>query len=108
MTALRPILTKIAGGEPLTRAEAAGAMGVLLRGEAAPEETAGMLVGLAARGETVEELTGFAEAMIGQTVGSQVVVIVPPADGYGEEGEPGSGIEPTDTLVFVIDILAVA
>jgi FKBP-type peptidyl-prolyl cis-trans isomerase len=33
---------------------------------------------------------------------------VPPADGYGDAGEPGSEIEPTDTLVFVIDVLAVA
>ncbi|MCJ0701222.1 FKBP-type peptidyl-prolyl cis-trans isomerase [Frigoribacterium faeni] len=64
--------------------------------------------GTVATFSTDQVVTGFAEAMIGQTVGSQVVVIVPPADGYGEEGEPGSGIEPTDTLVFVIDILAVA
>ena len=63
MTPLRPVLTNVAGGGTLTRAEAAGAMGVLLRGEAAPEETAGLLLGLAARGETVDELTGFAEAM---------------------------------------------
>lgn len=57
---------------------------------------------------TDQVVSGFAQAMIGQTVGSQVVVIVPPADGYGEAGEAGAGIEPTDTLVFVIDILAVA
>jgi len=57
---------------------------------------------------TDQVVSGFAEAMIGQTVGSQVVVIVPPADGYGDAGEPGAEIEPTDTLVFVIDILAVA
>lgn len=60
---LRPYLTRIAGGDELTRAEAAEVMGVLLRGEASPEETAGLLVGLASRGETVDELTGFAEAM---------------------------------------------
>ena len=60
---LRPFLTRIAGGGELSRAEAADVMGVLLRGEALPEETAGLLVGLAARGETVDELTGFAEAM---------------------------------------------
>lgn len=47
---------------------------------------------------------GFVEAISGQKVGSQVLVVIPPALAYGEEG--------TDhelagkTLVFVIDILA--
>jgi peptidylprolyl isomerase len=57
---------------------------------------------------TDQVVPGFAKAMIGQTVGSQVVVIIPPAEGYGEAGQPSAGIGGTDTLVFVIDILAVA
>jgi peptidylprolyl isomerase len=32
--------------------------------------------------------------------------MIPPADGYGEAGNPQAGIEGTDVLVFVIDILA--
>jgi FKBP-type peptidyl-prolyl cis-trans isomerase len=54
-------------------------------------------------GGTVE---GFEAAITGQTVGSQVVVSIPPAQGYGEAGQPDAGISGTDTLVFVIDILA--
>ena len=51
---------------------------------------------------------GFASAIEGQTVGSQVVVVIPPDLGYGPMGgQPGAGIEVDDTLVFVIDILAV-
>ena len=57
---------------------------------------------------TDQVVPGFAKAMIGQTVGSQVVVIIPPAEGYGEAGQPSAGIGGSDTLVFVIDILAVA
>lgn len=38
-------------------------MHVLLRGEASPEQTAGLLLGLRARGETIDELTGFARVM---------------------------------------------
>ncbi|ROS54630.1 peptidylprolyl isomerase [Frigoribacterium sp. PhB24] len=57
---------------------------------------------------TDQVVPGFAKAMIGQTVGSQVVVIIPPAEGYGEAGQPSAGIGGTDTLVFVIDVLAVA
>jgi peptidylprolyl isomerase len=46
---------------------------------------------------------GFAEALEGQTVGSQVMVVVPPEQGYGDQAQ---GAIPADsTLVFVIDIL---
>ncbi|CAN5325870.1 hypothetical protein BH11ACT2_BH11ACT2_11630 [soil metagenome] len=51
-------------------------------------------------------VTGFGKAMVGQTVGSQVLVIIPPAEGYGTSGNEDAGIAGTDTLVFVIDILA--
>jgi FKBP-type peptidyl-prolyl cis-trans isomerase len=46
---------------------------------------------------------GFAEALEGQTVGSQVMVVIPPDQGYGEEGQ--GAIPGGSTLVFVIDIL---
>lgn len=48
---------------------------------------------------------GFAQALEGQTVGSQVLAVIPPDLAYGEEG---SGAVPGDaTLVFVIDILGI-
>ena len=49
---------------------------------------------------------GFTKAIAGQTVGSQVVAILPPADGYGENG--AGSIPPNSTLIFVVDILAAA
>jgi FKBP-type peptidyl-prolyl cis-trans isomerase len=58
---------------------------------------------IAAPGGTVP---GFSKAVTGQTIGSQVIVSMPPADGYGDQGQPDAKIAPTDTLVFVIDILA--
>lgn len=55
---------------------------------------------------TSEVVTGFQDALVGHTVGSQVVAIVPPADGYGPSGGVSQvGIKATDTLVFVVDIL---
>jgi len=54
---------------------------------------------------TANVVPGFAAALVGQTVGSQVLAIIPPADGYGADGQPDAGISGTDTLVFVIDIL---
>jgi peptidylprolyl isomerase len=50
-------------------------------------------------------IAAWDEGLVGRTVGSQVLLIVPPADGYGAEGAPSAGIGPTDTLVFVVDIL---
>lgn len=48
---------------------------------------------------------GFVEALEGQKVGSQVLVVIPPAAGYGEEGSSEHELA-GKTLVFVIDILA--
>jgi peptidylprolyl isomerase len=58
--------------------------------------------------QTTGVVTGFAAAMVGQTVGSQVIAVIPPDQGYGSEGNSAAGIAGTDTLVFVIDILATA
>lgn len=51
-------------------------------------------------------LPGVDDAIVGATVGSRVVVIVAPADGFGAAGSPSSGVAATDTVVYVVDILA--
>ena len=61
--ALVEALHHVMDGAALTRAEARAAMESLLRGEATDAQIAGMLTALRLRGETVEELVGFAEAM---------------------------------------------
>lgn len=48
-------------------------------------------------------VAGFWKAIDGQTVGSQVIVIVPPDDGYGSTAN--GTIPANSTLVFVIDIV---
>lgn len=50
-------------------------------------------------------LPAFAEALIGQTVGSQVLVVIPPDQGYGSEAQ--ATIPADSTLVFVVDILGI-
>jgi peptidylprolyl isomerase len=54
----------------------------------------------------LELLPGVDASIVGQTVGSRVVVVVPPADGFGPTGAPSWGIAGTDTVVYVVDILA--
>ena len=50
-------------------------------------------------------IPGWDKGLVGQTVGSRILLIVPPADGYGAKGNPPT-IGAKDTLVFVVDILA--
>lgn len=48
-------------------------------------------------------IAGWDEGLVGQKVGSQVLLVVPPDKGYGDQ-ESGS-IPANSTLVFVVDIL---
>jgi len=51
---------------------------------------------------TTQVVDGFRQALEGQSVGSQVLVVVPPAFGYG--AAEGNELQ-NETLVFVVDIL---
>lgn len=53
---------------------------------------------------TTGVVAGFQQALEGQQVGSQVLVVIPPAAGYG--AQEGSELQ-NETLVFVVDILGV-
>jgi hypothetical protein len=52
---------------------------------------------------TTDVVKGFQQALEGATVGSQVLVVIPPAEGYGDQAQ--GAIPANSTLVFVIDIL---
>lgn len=57
---------------------------------------------------TTGALPGIADAVVGQTVGSQILAVVPASAGYGGEALVQMGFEADDTMVFVLDILGVA
>ncbi|GAA1218885.1 FKBP-type peptidyl-prolyl cis-trans isomerase [Kitasatospora nipponensis] len=48
-------------------------------------------------------IEGWDKGLVGQSVGSQVLLVVPPALGYKDQAQ--NGIPANSTLVFVIDIL---
>lgn len=56
---------------------------------------------------TGQVVPGFKAALEGQKVGSQIVAVLPPSEGYGEAGNEGAKIGGTDTIVFVVDILGI-
>jgi peptidylprolyl isomerase len=51
-------------------------------------------------------IPGFDTGLVGQTIGSRLMLVIPPKDGYGTSGNSQAGITGKDTLVFSVDILA--
>lgn len=49
-------------------------------------------------------ISGWDKGVVNQPVGSRLLLVVPPDEGYGKEGS--GEIKGTDTLVFVVDILS--
>ncbi|GHS87782.1 peptidyl-prolyl cis-trans isomerase [Actinomycetota bacterium] len=48
---------------------------------------------------------GWDEGLVGQQIGSRVLLSIPSHLGYGDRGAPQAGIRGGDTLVFVVDIV---
>ena len=51
-------------------------------------------------------IPGWDKALVGVKAGSRVELVIPPKDGYGKQGNQQAGIKGTDTLVFVVDVIA--
>ncbi len=98
---LRSAIAKAVAGQPLTEAEARGAMGTIMDGEATPAQIASFITALAMRGETVEEITGFARA-----IRERAVTISPQADHVvdivGTGGDRLNTFNISTTSAFVI------
>ena len=99
--ALRPAISKVAAHQTLTEAEAYEAMSRIMDGEATPAQIASFITALAMRGETVEEITGFARAMR-----EHAVTISPQADHLvdivGTGGDRLNTFNISTTSAFVI------
>ena len=49
-------------------------------------------------------LPGMVKGLTGQTVGSRVLLVIPPAEGY-PDGNPTPSLGPNETLVMAVDLL---
>ncbi|WP_339816578.1 anthranilate phosphoribosyltransferase [Paenibacillus sp. FSL R7-0216] len=58
-------ISRLIEGQHLAREEARGMMQAIMNGESTPAQIGSLLTALRIKGETVEEITGFAEAMRG-------------------------------------------
>jgi len=65
---MKEYLSKISRREALTEEEAGAAMAVIMDGQATPAQIGAFLLGLAVRGETEDEVVGFARTMRSKAV----------------------------------------
>ncbi len=52
-------------------------------------------------------IAGWDQGLVGQRVGSRILLSIPSDLGYGDRGVPQAGIRGGDTLVFVTDIVGI-
>ncbi len=50
-------------------------------------------------------ISGWDKGLVGKHLGSRVLLVVPPDEGYGKSGSSDGSIKGTDTIVFVVDLL---
>jgi anthranilate phosphoribosyltransferase len=96
---VRAALAGVIDGRTLSLDEARGAMGSVMDGEATPSQLAALLVALRMRGETVEELAGFAAAMRERVVHVDAPDGVVDTCGTGGDGSGTFNISTTAALV---------
>jgi peptidylprolyl isomerase len=51
-------------------------------------------------------IEGWDKSLVGVNAGSRVVMVVPPKEGYGKQGNEQAGIKGKDSLIFVVDVIA--
>ena len=96
---VRSALTTIVDGGTLTFDEARLAMGAVMDGDATPAQLAALLMGLRMRGETVDELAGFATAMRERVVRVEAPEGTVDVVGTGGDGSGTFNISTASALV---------
>jgi anthranilate phosphoribosyltransferase len=95
------LLARVFDGARLSTDEARGVMGRLMDGELSQMQAAALLAALRTRGETVDEIVGFAQAMRARAVHVPVRVEGPLLDTCGTGGTGVSTINVSTTATFV-------
>jgi anthranilate phosphoribosyltransferase len=105
---VRAALVTIVDGGTLSMDEARQAMGSVMDGEATPAQLAALLMGLRMRGETVDELAGFAAAMRERVVRVEAPTGAIDVVGTGGDGSGTFNISTTAALVAAATGIPVA
>ena len=103
MVRIQAALHKVISRADLAEAEAAAVMNEILRGESTPGLTAALLAALRMKGETVDEIAGFARAMRANAVAVRPAKTAPQAlvDTCGTGGDGGATFNISTAAAFV-------
>ena len=91
----------------MTKSEALAANFVIYAWDGTGSAEKGTTFGSSPTLIAAKSLPGLETALVGKKVGSRVLAVIPPAQGFGTSGNPQAGITATTTLVFVVDLLKV-
>ncbi len=94
------LLHRLVARESLSATETAWAMDRIMSGDSTPVQVAGFVVGLRAKGETVEELTGLVEAMLAHAV--RIEVPGPTVDVVGTGGDRANTVNISTMAALVV------
>ncbi len=94
------LLHRLLTRESLRATETAWAMDRIMSGDSTPVQVAGFVVGLRAKGETVEELTGLVEAMLAHAV--RIEVPGPTVDVVGTGGDRANTVNISTMAALVV------
>lgn len=98
---VRALMSEVFEGKTLDRGRARMVMGCLMDGQLSQMQAAALLAALRTRGETIEEIVGFAEAMRERAVKVTPKVDGPLLDTCGTGGTGFSSINISTTAIFV-------
>ena len=99
-SALKRFVLKVAEGESLNVEEAESAMGCIMEGAATDAQIAAFMTALRMKGETVDEITGFARAM--RSKAATVRSELPAVDIVGTGGDLSHTFNISTTTAFVV------
>lgn len=99
---IAPILNDIFEGKTLSRVEAREVIGHLMDGNLSQMQAAALLAALRMRGETVDEIVGFAEAMRARAVKVPIATKEPLLDIVGTGGTGLNTFNVSTATIFVV------
>ena len=98
---VRTLLKNVLSGEDLKREEAAHLMEMMTTGSLTSAQTGSLLTALSIKGETVDELTGFAEILKAKAEPVPVPSGIPLTDTCGTGGDSSGSFNISTTAAFV-------
>lgn len=98
---LRKFIRELVDGRDLSEEESGKAMGLIMEGEAPPTQIASFLTALRMKGETIEEITGFARTMRARAVPIRAKNGDPVVDTCGTGGDGKGTFNISTAVAFV-------